>query len=184
MTDKLAFDVGLQEDATGQGLEGEGTMGTLQAGGCRRSAEPWAWAWQCSGGRDGGSGLRVGGVAGHILERESEGGSQGLGGREVVAVIRELEAEGLGGLVAGNALGKSILDHHHPDSPLLPSPIGEACWWTTHPASKQRSEGEKVRVGDDLILVSVSSERYLVSAPPRPRRSYTPPPLSPPRGWN
>lgn len=37
------------------------------------------------------------------------------------------------------------------------------CWWTVHPASKQRSEGEKVRVGDDLILVSVSSERYLVS---------------------
>lgn len=41
--------------------------------------------------------------------------------------------------------------------------VGEACWWTIHPASKQRSEGEKVRVGDDLILVSVSSERYLVS---------------------
>ena len=41
--------------------------------------------------------------------------------------------------------------------------LGEACWWTIHPASKQRSEGEKVRVGDDLILVSVSSERYLVS---------------------
>ena len=40
--------------------------------------------------------------------------------------------------------------------------LGEACWWTIHPASKQRSEGEKVRVGDDLILVSVSSERYLV----------------------
>ncbi|XP_048259812.1 ryanodine receptor-like isoform X9 [Haliotis rufescens] len=38
---------------------------------------------------------------------------------------------------------------------------GESCWWTIHPASKQRSEGEKVRVGDDLILVSVSSERYL-----------------------
>ncbi|XP_019482753.1 PREDICTED: ryanodine receptor 3 [Hipposideros armiger] len=38
---------------------------------------------------------------------------------------------------------------------------GEACWWTMHPASKQRSEGEKVRIGDDLILVSVSSERYL-----------------------
>lgn len=31
-----------------------------------------------------------------------------------------------------------------------------------HPASKQRSEGEKVRVGDDLILVSVATERYLV----------------------
>lgn len=41
--------------------------------------------------------------------------------------------------------------------------VGEACWWTIHPASKQRSEGEKVRVGDDLILVSVSSERYLVT---------------------
>lgn len=38
---------------------------------------------------------------------------------------------------------------------------GESSWWTIHPASKQRSEGEKVRVGDDLILVSVASERYL-----------------------
>ena len=43
---------------------------------------------------------------------------------------------------------------------------GESCWWTIHPASKQRSEGEKVRVGDDFILVSVSSERYLVSDVP------------------
>ncbi|XP_028968698.1 ryanodine receptor [Galendromus occidentalis] len=41
---------------------------------------------------------------------------------------------------------------------------GEACWWTIHPASKQRSEGEKVRVGDDLILVSVATERYLHTA--------------------
>ena len=41
---------------------------------------------------------------------------------------------------------------------------GEACWWTVHPASKQRSEGEKIRVGDDLILVSVATERYLVRA--------------------
>uniref|UniRef100_U3IUD9 Ryanodine receptor 2 n=1 Tax=Anas platyrhynchos platyrhynchos TaxID=8840 RepID=U3IUD9_ANAPP len=41
------------------------------------------------------------------------------------------------------------------------STLAIACWWTIHPASKQRSEGEKVRVGDDLILVSVSSERYL-----------------------
>ncbi len=39
---------------------------------------------------------------------------------------------------------------------------GEACWWTIHPSSKQRSEGEKVRVGDDAILVSVATERYLV----------------------
>lgn len=53
--------------------------------------------------------------------------------------------------------------------PLYVHPAGEACWWTIHPASKQRSEGEKVRVGDDLILVSVSSERYLVSGPTRSR---------------
>lgn len=38
---------------------------------------------------------------------------------------------------------------------------GESCWWTIHPSSKQRSEGEKVRVGDDAILVSVATERYL-----------------------
>ncbi|KAK3094056.1 hypothetical protein FSP39_023525 [Pinctada imbricata] len=47
------------------------------------------------------------------------------------------------------------------DVGLRESSQGESCWWTIHPASKQRSEGEKVRVGDDLILVSVSSERYL-----------------------
>ena len=41
--------------------------------------------------------------------------------------------------------------------------IGESVWWTVHPASKARSEGEKVRVGDDVILVSVATERYLVS---------------------
>ncbi|RWS13212.1 ryanodine receptor-like protein, partial [Dinothrombium tinctorium] len=41
---------------------------------------------------------------------------------------------------------------------------GEACWWTVHPASKQRSEGEKVRVGDEIILVSVATERYLHTA--------------------
>ncbi|KAK9409672.1 RYR3: Ryanodine receptor 3 [Crotalus adamanteus] len=47
------------------------------------------------------------------------------------------------------------------DVGLQENAIGETCWWTIHPASKQRSEGEKVRIGDDLILVSVSSERYL-----------------------
>ncbi|XP_063078860.1 ryanodine receptor 3-like isoform X3 [Engraulis encrasicolus] len=47
------------------------------------------------------------------------------------------------------------------DVGLQEDSIGEACWWTIHPASKQRSEGEKVRIGDDLILVSVASERYL-----------------------
>ncbi|TNN87231.1 Ryanodine receptor 3 [Liparis tanakae] len=50
------------------------------------------------------------------------------------------------------------------DVGLQEDSTGEACWWTIHPASKQRSEGEKVRIGDDLILVSVSSERYLQSA--------------------
>ncbi|KAI0981290.1 hypothetical protein GJ496_001978 [Pomphorhynchus laevis] len=38
---------------------------------------------------------------------------------------------------------------------------GESVWFTVHPASKQRSEGEKVRFNDDIILVSVFSERYL-----------------------
>lgn len=92
-------------------------------------------------------------------------GDLGILGRELVAVI-DLWAQGLGGSMAGNALGKSILGSHYPDNhpSVPPLPIGEACWWTTHPASKQRSEGEKVRVGDDLILVSVSSERYLVSS--------------------
>ena len=37
----------------------------------------------------------------------------------------------------------------------------ESGWWIIQPASKQRSEGEKVRIGDDLILVNVASERYL-----------------------
>uniref|UniRef100_G3UG01 Ryanodine receptor 1 n=1 Tax=Loxodonta africana TaxID=9785 RepID=G3UG01_LOXAF len=56
---------------------------------------------------------------------------------------------------------RSMTDKLAFDVGLQEDAIGEACWWTTHPASKQRSEGEKVRVGDDLILVSVSSERYL-----------------------
>ncbi|CAB1312737.1 unnamed protein product, partial [Coregonus sp. 'balchen'] len=47
------------------------------------------------------------------------------------------------------------------DVGLQDDKTGEACWWTIHPASKQRSKGEKVRVGDDLIMVSVTSERYL-----------------------
>ncbi|XP_022619295.1 ryanodine receptor 2-like isoform X4 [Seriola dumerili] len=47
------------------------------------------------------------------------------------------------------------------DVGLQEDKAGEACWWTVHPASRQRSEGEKVRVGDDLILVNISSERYL-----------------------
>jgi hypothetical protein len=68
-------------------------------------------------------------------------------------------------------MNQIVLYHHikchiNTDSKLISYlflDIGEACWWTVHPASKQRSEGEKVRVGDDLILVSVATERYLVS---------------------
>nr|XP_055028682.1 ryanodine receptor 3 isoform X6 [Misgurnus anguillicaudatus] len=56
---------------------------------------------------------------------------------------------------------RSLTDKLSFDVGLQEDSIGEACWWTIHPASKQRSEGEKVRIGDDLILVSVSSERYL-----------------------
>ncbi|KAJ3590256.1 hypothetical protein NHX12_008210, partial [Muraenolepis orangiensis] len=56
---------------------------------------------------------------------------------------------------------RSLTDKLAFDVGLHEDSTGEACWWTIHPASKQRSEGEKVRVGDDLILVSVSSERYL-----------------------
>uniref|UniRef100_A0A671PCZ7 Ryanodine receptor 3-like n=1 Tax=Sinocyclocheilus anshuiensis TaxID=1608454 RepID=A0A671PCZ7_9TELE len=58
---------------------------------------------------------------------------------------------------------RSLTDKLSFDVGLQEDSTGEACWWTIHPASKQRSEGEKVRIGDDLILVSVSSERYLVS---------------------
>uniref|UniRef100_A0A2I3H0N9 Ryanodine receptor 1 n=1 Tax=Nomascus leucogenys TaxID=61853 RepID=A0A2I3H0N9_NOMLE len=56
---------------------------------------------------------------------------------------------------------RSMTDKLAFDVGLQEDATGEACWWTMHPASKQRSEGEKVRVGDDIILVSVSSERYL-----------------------
>ncbi|XP_056620483.1 ryanodine receptor 3 [Triplophysa dalaica] len=56
---------------------------------------------------------------------------------------------------------RSLTDKLSFDVGLREVSTGEACWWTIHPASKQRSEGEKVRIGDDLILVSVSSERYL-----------------------
>ncbi|TNM94653.1 hypothetical protein fugu_017412 [Takifugu bimaculatus] len=56
---------------------------------------------------------------------------------------------------------RSLTDKLSFDVGLQEHSTGEACWWTIHPASKQRSEGEKVRIGDDLILVSVSTERYL-----------------------
>lgn len=158
MTDKLAFDVGLQEDATGVGLE---------RGGRRRGQGPrWGRCRTARGGRPGGG--RDGGGEGDSDQhggtrgRECEGGRQRGGGRD-----KRIWGRGL-----GDPSGKGILGGPHPDSPA-PS-LGEACWWTAHPASKQRSEGEKVRVGDDLILVSVSSERYLVSNPAPPHSYYCP----------
>ncbi|XP_052001465.1 LOW QUALITY PROTEIN: ryanodine receptor 3 [Xyrauchen texanus] len=56
---------------------------------------------------------------------------------------------------------RSMTDKLSFDVGLQEDSTGEACWWRFIRASKQRSEGEKVRIGDDLILVSVSSERYL-----------------------
>ncbi|PWA27791.1 hypothetical protein CCH79_00000539 [Gambusia affinis] len=47
---------------------------------------------------------------------------------------------------------RSLTDKLSFDVGLQEDSVGEACWWTIHPASKQRSEGEKVRIGDDLIL--------------------------------
>ncbi|KAK7901892.1 hypothetical protein WMY93_018661 [Mugilogobius chulae] len=47
------------------------------------------------------------------------------------------------------------------DVGLQDNKTDETCWWIVHPASRQRSDGEKVRVGDDVILVNISSERYL-----------------------
>ncbi|XP_065916546.1 ryanodine receptor 2-like isoform X2 [Dysidea avara] len=40
-------------------------------------------------------------------------------------------------------------------------PITNACWFRVKPATKQRSEGEKVRTGDDVFLINVATERYL-----------------------
>ncbi|KAG7249016.1 hypothetical protein CRUP_019039, partial [Coryphaenoides rupestris] len=40
---------------------------------------------------------------------------------------------------------RSLTDKLAFDVGLQEDSTGEACWWTIHPASKQRSEGEKVR---------------------------------------
>ncbi|XP_052843599.1 ryanodine receptor isoform X17 [Drosophila gunungcola] len=97
-------------------------------------------------------------------------------GSETVSIATRSTGSGHRTLLYGNAI---LLRHHNSDMYLAclstsssndklsfdvglqEHSQGEACWWTVHPASKQRSEGEKVRVGDDLILVSVATERYL-----------------------
>ncbi|XP_061692591.1 ryanodine receptor 2 [Syngnathoides biaculeatus] len=101
--------------------------------------------------------------------------------QEMLAHSESLAAEGAGGNHRTLLYGQAVLFRHSYsgmylsclptsqsstdklafDVGLQEDKAGEACWWTVHPASRQRSEGEKVRVGDDLILVNVSSERYL-----------------------
>ncbi|XP_061646289.1 ryanodine receptor 2-like [Phyllopteryx taeniolatus] len=101
--------------------------------------------------------------------------------QEMLAHSESLVAEGAGGNHRTLLYGQAVLFRHSYsdtylsclstsqsstdklafDVGLQEDKAGEACWWTVHPASRQRSEGEKVRVGDDLILVNVSSERYL-----------------------
>uniref|UniRef100_A0A8C3CUD7 Ryanodine receptor 3 n=1 Tax=Cairina moschata TaxID=8855 RepID=A0A8C3CUD7_CAIMO len=86
--------------------------------------------------------------------------------QEMLANTGDNASEGVSKLTSKNYLtcltsSRSQTDKLAFDVGLRENAAGEACWWTIHPASKQRSEGEKVRIGDDLILVSVSSERYL-----------------------
>uniref|UniRef100_G3S6N8 Ryanodine receptor 2 n=1 Tax=Gorilla gorilla gorilla TaxID=9595 RepID=G3S6N8_GORGO len=93
---------------------------------------------------------------------KSEGTAQGGGHRTLLyghAILLRHSYSGM--YLCCLSTSRSSTDKLAFDVGLQEDTTGEACWWTIHPASKQRSEGEKVRVGDDLILVSVSSERYL-----------------------
>ncbi|XP_047465590.1 ryanodine receptor 2 isoform X3 [Mugil cephalus] len=95
-------------------------------------------------------------------EEKTEGTAQGGGHRTLLyghAVLLRHSYSGM--YLCCLSTSRSSTDKLAFDVGLQEDTTGEACWWTIHPASKQRSEGEKVRVGDDLILVSVSSERYL-----------------------
>uniref|UniRef100_A0A3Q1EA25 Ryanodine receptor 2 n=1 Tax=Acanthochromis polyacanthus TaxID=80966 RepID=A0A3Q1EA25_9TELE len=95
-------------------------------------------------------------------EEKADGTAQGGGHRTLLyghAVLLRHSYSGM--YLCCLSTSRSSTDKLAFDVGLQEDTTGEACWWTIHPASKQRSEGEKVRVGDDLILVSVSSERYL-----------------------
>lgn len=99
-------------------------------------------------------------------ENEEESKSSGSGGhRTLLYGHAVLLRHGYSNMYLACLSTSSSKDKLSFDVGLRENSQGEACWWTIHPASKQRSEGEKVRVGDDLILVSVATERYLVSAP-------------------
>ncbi|XP_032882821.1 ryanodine receptor 3 isoform X4 [Amblyraja radiata] len=95
-------------------------------------------------------------------EKNNEGAAQGGGHRTLLyghAILLRHTYSGM--YLSCLTTTRSLTDKLAFDVGLQENSTGEACWWTIHPASKQRSEGEKVRIGDDLILVSVSSERYL-----------------------
>ncbi|TRZ10478.1 hypothetical protein HGM15179_016619, partial [Zosterops borbonicus] len=97
-----------------------------------------------------------------MLANSSDIGSEGGGHRTLLyghAILLRHSHSGM--YLCCLTTSRSVTDKLAFDVGLQKDATGEACWWTMHPASKQRSEGEKVRVGDDLILVSVSSERYL-----------------------
>ncbi|XP_074985826.1 ryanodine receptor 3 isoform X13 [Caretta caretta] len=95
-------------------------------------------------------------------ENASEGAVQGGGHRTLLYGHAILLRHSFSGMyLTCLSTSRSQTDKLAFDVGLQENAAGEACWWTIHPASKQRSEGEKVRIGDDLILVSVSSERYL-----------------------
>ncbi|XP_049611963.1 ryanodine receptor 3 isoform X1 [Syngnathus scovelli] len=94
--------------------------------------------------------------------QSSEGAGQGGGHRTLLYGHAILLRHSFSGMyLTCLKTSRSLTDKLSFDVGLQQESIGEACWWTIHPASKQRSEGEKVRIGDDLILVSVSTERYL-----------------------
>uniref|UniRef100_A0A2K5IN02 Ryanodine receptor 3 n=1 Tax=Colobus angolensis palliatus TaxID=336983 RepID=A0A2K5IN02_COLAP len=95
-------------------------------------------------------------------ENGGEGAAQGGGHRTLLYGHAILLRHSFSGMyLTCLTTSRSQTDKLAFDVGLREHATGEACWWTIHPASKQRSEGEKVRIGDDLILVSVSSERYL-----------------------
>uniref|UniRef100_A0A669D3V1 Ryanodine receptor 3 n=1 Tax=Oreochromis niloticus TaxID=8128 RepID=A0A669D3V1_ORENI len=94
--------------------------------------------------------------------QNSEGAGQGGGHRTLLYGHAILLRHSFSGMyLTCLKTSRSLTDKLSFDVGLQEDSIGESCWWTIHPASKQRSEGEKVRIGDDLILVSVSTERYL-----------------------
>ncbi|ETE69863.1 Ryanodine receptor 3, partial [Ophiophagus hannah] len=98
----------------------------------------------------------------HTRDTSREGAAQGGGHRTLLYGHAILLRHSFSGMyLTCLTTSRSQTDKLAFDVGLQENAIGEVCWWTIHPASKQRSEGEKVRIGDDLILVSVSSERYL-----------------------